>query len=189
MGLMIHSLGELPATAQRGYYVYLLDYNWHEPLGEALRGNFARMADEASRSDAVVVQGVVGAHFVDEVLSWHHVNGQPGDEILPAILVTTRNPHEFRQSGAREGKLVPDDRMLLIPLRKACKTTGDVAVLLNKLFGDIREKKKLTEFEIARELRAGRGGAIVDALILQPNMAGIGINLNVIIDFLSGRKR
>ena len=35
MGLMIHSLGQLPADAHRDYYVYLLDYGWDEPLGDA----------------------------------------------------------------------------------------------------------------------------------------------------------
>ena len=34
MGLMIHSLGEIPADVQRGYYVYLLDYGWDEPLAK-----------------------------------------------------------------------------------------------------------------------------------------------------------
>lgn len=97
MGLMIHSLGELPRDAERGYYVYVLDYGWDEPLGNVLHRNFNRMADAASKHNAVVMRGVVGEHFADEVLSWHHVNGQPSDGILPAILITTRNPHEFRE--------------------------------------------------------------------------------------------
>jgi len=80
MGLMIHSLGELPATVERGYYVYLLDYGWDEPLGDILARNFEKMAERASRQNAVVLRGVVGSHFSDEVLSWHQVNGQPGEE-------------------------------------------------------------------------------------------------------------
>lgn len=48
MGLMIHSLGELPLNAKRDYYVYLLDYGWHEPLGQALLSSFDTMAAEAS---------------------------------------------------------------------------------------------------------------------------------------------
>ena len=43
IGLMIHSLGELPANVERGYFIYLLDYGWDEPLGEALLKNFDRM--------------------------------------------------------------------------------------------------------------------------------------------------
>jgi hypothetical protein len=83
MGLMIHSLGELPLEAKRSYYIYLLDYGWHEPLAEAVNQNFGKMADLASRREAIVMRGVVGAHFADEVLSWHHVNGQPAEDISP----------------------------------------------------------------------------------------------------------
>jgi hypothetical protein len=36
MGLKIHSLGELPPEASRGYFVYLLDYGW-EAIRESAR--------------------------------------------------------------------------------------------------------------------------------------------------------
>ncbi len=45
MGLRIHSLGQLPATVEREYYVYLLDYGWHEPLGVVQRGADAPVQD------------------------------------------------------------------------------------------------------------------------------------------------
>jgi hypothetical protein len=44
-------------------------------------------------------------------------------------------------------------------------------------------------FEIADEMKKGVGGAIVDALVLEPNFAGVGINLNHIIDFFRGRQQ
>ncbi len=188
MGLMIHSLGEVPAGAVRGYYIYLLDYGWHEPLGDVLHHNFDRMADMASRNDAVVVRGVVGAHFSDEVLSWHQVDGQPGEEMLPAILITTRNPHEFREKNSGEkSNAANQHRMLLIPLRKACESTIDVAKLIDKIFRDIREKKELSNFEVAKKLSRGRGGALVNALILQPNISGVGIDFNRVIAFFKGK--
>jgi hypothetical protein len=96
MGLKVHSLGELPPEASRGYFVYLLDYGWEEPLSRALRDNFDRMADAASRNDAAVLLGV-GNEFNDEVLSWHGVNGKPAGELLPAILITNKHPDEFRR--------------------------------------------------------------------------------------------
>lgn len=189
MGLMIHSLGELPETAERGFYVYLLDYGWEDPLGSVVIDNFDRMSDEASRNDAVVIRGLVGQHFTDEVLLWHQINGQPGEDILPALLLTTRNPHQFRDSRFGDHAPAPKDRILLIPLRKVCASPVDVAPLLKKLFADIRERKQLSNFEVAKELRAGAGNAVVDGLILQPNIAGIGVNLNVVLDFLRGRRR
>ena len=59
----------LPDEAIRRYYVYLLDYGWEEPLGRALRDNFDIMANLASRSDAVVLLGLRGSEFNDEVFS------------------------------------------------------------------------------------------------------------------------
>jgi len=188
MGLMIHSLGELPADAHRAYYVYLLDYGWDEPLGEVLFKNFDRMADHASRNNAVVIRGVVGAHFADEVLSWHHVNGQPAETILPAILLTTRNPHEFRDPEMPHSNgSQPQHPMLLVPLRDACKTTADVATLIDRLFVDIRNGKELSQFHIAAELKRGKNGAITDALILRPTFSGVGVDLKQILAWFKGR--
>jgi hypothetical protein len=96
--LYVHSLGEIPQSAERAYYIYLLDYGWEEDLAGAVRANLPKMADLASRSNAVVIHGPRGVHFEDEVLSWHHVNGQDAKDILPALLVTTRHPSTFRES-------------------------------------------------------------------------------------------
>src|ERR1035438_3584555 len=121
MGLYVHSLGEMPAGAERAFYVYLLDYGWEEPLGSAVRANLPRMADLASRSNAVVIHGPRGVHFEDEVLSWHRVNGQEATEILPALLITTRHPSTFRESFSLiRSKPENRDSLLLLPLRKVC---------------------------------------------------------------------
>ncbi len=57
MGLKIHSLAELPTdVGHRGYYLYLLDYGCEEPIGRALRDNFDKMADAASRNDAAGIR-------------------------------------------------------------------------------------------------------------------------------------
>ena len=187
MGLMIHSLAEYPLEVERSYYVYLLDYGWHEPLADAVYQNFGKLAGLASHRGAVVMRGVVAAHFADEVLSWHHVNGQPAEEILPAILLTTMHPQRFRAQ-ANEDSRVVDDKLLLIPLRTACKSTSDVVTLVEKIFMDIQKKKGLPDFAIAKELKKGREGALVDALILQPKFAGFGVDLKKIASFFKGLK-
>jgi hypothetical protein len=190
---MIHSLGEIPAKAQRGYFVYLLDYGWDEPLGEVLFKNFDRMADHASRNNAVVLRGPVGSHFVDDVLSWHQVNGQPADKILPAVLITTKNPHEFREvDGRNRSGYAGHQPMLLVPLRDACKSTSDVAALIERLFSDIRDGKELSNFQIAQELQRGKQGALADALILRPSISGVGVDLKKIYEWFRvrvGRRR
>jgi len=72
MGLHIHSLGQLPATVERAYYVYLLDYGWHEPLGAAERGA------DAAEQDAEQVAGearVVGQEGADPLRQGEHPLG------------------------------------------------------------------------------------------------------------------
>jgi hypothetical protein len=187
MGLYVHSLGEVPTEAERAYYVYLLDYGWEEPLGDAVRANLPRMADMASRSNAVVIHGPRGVHFEDEVLSWHHVNGQDATDILPAILITTRHPSTFRESfetnRSRRGNR---DALLLIPLRKVCKSAEDVVGLIHRVFEDIKDKKQLSEFRAAKRMRRGVAGALVDAVILQPKIGGIGFDLKKLFTGIKG---
>ena len=118
MGLYVHSLGELPKNAERAYYIYVLDYGWHESLGKALELNLPQMMATASRNDAVVIKGIESHHFENEVFSWHGIDGENGDEILPAILITTLHPEYFRENNHRhasKGEL--DDKLLLIPLK------------------------------------------------------------------------
>lgn len=188
MGLMIHSLGELPLEAKRSYYVYLLDYGWHEPLGEVVLANFQKMSDLSSRHDAVVLRGTVGAHFADEVLSWHHVDGQPAEDILPAILVTTLHPRHFGGPQAKQHGAF-QDRLLLIPLRDACKSTSDVVRLIESIFKDIKEKKALSHFTVAKTLKEGKAGAVADALILQPNFMGLGLDVKKLVAFFRDGKQ
>jgi hypothetical protein len=98
MGLYVHSLGEIPTGTERAYYVYLLDYGWEESLGNAVRANLQKMADIASRSNAVVIHGPRGVHFEDEVLSCYRVNGQDAKDI---IAVQIRGVTPGRSGGCR----------------------------------------------------------------------------------------
>jgi hypothetical protein len=190
VGLYVHSLGELPSSAERAYFLYLLDYGWDEPLGEAMRKNLPQMADKASRSDAVVIHGPRRVHFEDEVLSWHHVKGEPAETILTALLVTTRHPATIRDGyGPARSRGVPSDAMLLIPLKKTCQTAQDVADLIQKVFRDITAKKPLSEFQITREMRKGMGRSLVDAIVLEPNVAGMGVDVKKALATLFGKER
>jgi len=187
MGLYVHSLGEIPIGAERSYYIYLLDYGWEEPLGDAVRANLPRMADLASRSDAVVISGPRGVHFEDEVLSWHHVNGQDAADILPAILISTRHPSTFRESLAMlRSDPKNKDALLLLPLRKVCKSSAEIADLIHRVFEDVKGKKRLSEFQAAKRMERGIGGALVDAVILQPKLGGVGFDIK---KFFSGVKK
>jgi hypothetical protein len=131
------------------------------------------MARLAGSADAAVVYGPRGVHLETEILSWHHVNGADAEDILPAILVTTRHPRWFQERHSDP----PTDALLLIPLRQICKTADDVITLVEQLFRDIKDRKNLANFTAARSMKAGVGAAFVDAVILQPNVAGLGFDV------------
>jgi hypothetical protein len=191
MGLYVHSLSRLPLGMERDYYLYLLDYGWHEPLGEALHANFRRMADLAAKNKAVVIAGtdsrafadeISSVHFEDEQFSWARVNGQSGEDILPALMISTIHPQKFRETAPRyrptfSSKGHADDKLILIPLRATCKDTSDVMSLIERIFRDIADRKPLAGFAIAKEINAGREGGISDALILKPAIWGVGLDL------------
>lgn len=191
MGLYIYSLSRLPVGIDSNYYVYLLDYGWHEPLGDALHANFRKMADLAAKNKAVVLAGteprlfvdeMVAAHFDDPQFSWRSVNGENGEEILPALMISTIHPTRFREQNKgylpqRYKKGIADERLIIIPLKDFCKDTTEVATLIERVFKDISEKKTLINFTISKEIRASSDGSISDAFILKPSLYGVGVDL------------
>lgn len=196
MGLYVHSLERLPTNLDRDYYVYVLDYGWDEPLAEALHNNFRRMADLAARRNAVVIAGTEPRGFTDEIISvhvdseqssWTSVNGERGETILPALMITTIHPSKFKEChpGYRiddSGPGSADDKMILIPLRAFCKNATEVVALIERLFADIGAGKPLADFAVAKEIRANRAtGAYSDAIILKPTLWGMGIDLKEIV--------
>jgi len=184
MGLMVHSLENIPTSARREYFIYLLDYGWQEPISQALRDNFDRMAQLASTSKAVVINGTEIAHFQNEVLSWHQINNEEADDLLPALLVTNAHPAYFRDRNEnspsnknilRVGEC-EEMKLILVPFKRMCTTTGEVISIIEKIFQDIAEAKDLSAFKIAKEMKKGVGKAIVDAVILEPNFSGVGFD-------------
>lgn len=182
MGLYIHNLGNLPDTVDgRDYYLYVLDYGWKEPLTDTLVQNFGNMARLASHSRAVVIAGLEPIHFANEVFSWHKINGEDTENILPALLITTLPPMYFYKYGDdyRRNKELKD-KLLLIPLKLACKITEEVVSLIHSVFKDIKEHKELSGFSIARMLNKNGIERLADAFILEPNFSGIGLDLKKI---------
>ena len=185
MGLLVHDLGNLPDTLDgRDFFIYMLEYGWHEPMTQALRDNFTNMAKLAAGNRAAVVAGIEPVHFMNDVFSWHHINGEDADAILPAILISTLTPSYFRDNYQEyKGRGEIDDKLLLIPLRTICKTTEDVVSVVRSIFSDIKSKNTLSDFKVAKELKKRNSGGrrLADAMILEPNISGIGIDLKKLL--------
>lgn len=191
MGLYVHALNRLPLGLERDYYVYVLDYGWEEPLGQALHTNFRRMADLAAKNSAVVIAGTDSRAFAEEILSvhvddpgfsWSNINGEAGEDVLPALMISTIHPQRFRTEApeyrfTKSTKGSADDKLILIPLRGVCKDATEVVSLIERIFRDIAARKALTDFAVAKEIRAGSGAALSDAFILKPSLWGVGVDL------------
>ena len=78
--------------------------------------------------------------------------------------------------------------MLLISLRKRCKTAGDVAEVIQKIFEDIAAGKSLPDFQVAGQMRKGLGRALVDAIVLEPSLGGVGVDLKQVFQALFSRR-
>ncbi len=192
MGLIVHSLENIPQSSNRDYIIYLLDYGWSEPIGKALNDNFDHMANIAANNRAVIIKGTRLGDFANEVFSWHHINNIDADDILPALLITNKHPVYFKdyEFGYRQKKGLYRDtkdddlKLILIPFKKFCKTTTEVISLIEKVFSDIINKKDLSNFSVAKEMKKGICSAIVDAIILEPNFSGIGFSFNKFRSYL-----
>ncbi|WP_271311915.1 hypothetical protein [Yersinia intermedia] len=196
MGLHVHSLSSIPRDENRDYLIYFLEYGWYEPLAEALNNNFLRISGLADKNRAMVIKGTELAHFENEVFSWHQINNERGEDILPAVLITNAYPSYFmennhgysRNSGLYRESIDGGLKLILIPLKKFCSNTTEVISLIEKLFADIGAGRELSEFKIAKETQKGIGSAIVDALILEPNISGIGFNFKKLCSFFGKAK-
>jgi len=57
---------------------------------------------------------------------------------------------------------------------------------LDLFFRDAGAKKNLSDFAVAKEMRRGVGSAVVDALVVQPKVAGVGIDIAKLARFFKG---
>ncbi len=188
MGLYVNSVSDLPLSESRSYYLYVLDYcNWNEPVSDILKANVERIATMCAEHDAVMVRGLPGSHFNSEVLSWVKINGQGPNTVLPALLITTIHPKYFIDSDNVEPPHEINDSLVFVKIRDVCKNPGDVVALLDKIFSDIKEHKKIQDFTISHELRKGEHGALVDALILEPNFVGLGVDVKKLVNWFKGK--
>ena len=188
MGLVVHSLSEFPVNAERNYYVYVLRGSWDSDIERALEANFLAMSDAASRSNSAVVFGTQGHHFQNEVFSWHRINGEEAEPLLPAILITTVHPNKFRNENDPfwHGK-AKDNFMVLVPLRDVVKNGKDVTSVMREVFEDIKSSKTLSEFEVAKQLNSGRTSAFMEGLVLKPSIMGVGFDLKSIPKLFRGK--
>ncbi len=175
MGIRINSLVEIPKDAERGFFVYLLHGNTPTRINQALEKSFDILAKEASQSNFVVVMGYTG-EFGGEVMNHYSVDGLDSYETLPAILISTVNPHQFKDiNSINKGKpFRENEKVVLISLKQKAQTEDDVFNMVTDILRDLKSGTELRNFAVTQDKKTN----FLDALILEPNLSGVGINLN-----------
>ncbi len=104
-------------------------------------------------------------------------------------MITTLHPKYFLDGDNKQltGGKIPADKLIFIEIGKVCESPQDVVKLLEKIFQDIQNKKEIKDFKVKKELKGGIGKILNDTIILEPNIGGIGVNLNNLFRFL-GKK-
>jgi hypothetical protein len=191
MGLKVTTIARLPEKTGRAFFVYFLDYGWEDDLTRAMYENFDVFAAIAAENRSLLIAGLNRIEFANEVLSWHHVNGQAAHDLLPAIMITDiepalltgQNSFDFGPLKHRphSGATYPE-RFVLLPLREIGRTSGDVTQLLQQIANDLRSGKALSEFEIKSVKQKGETSA-ANMVVLQPNIGGLGVDLKEIFNW------
>ena len=193
MGLYVSAMKELP-VGNRSLYIYLLDYGWPAGAFEKLfKDNFGHLSARASETGAVVVMSGRGVHFANEVLDWHQVFGHDASEILPAILITHTNPAYFRDPDWRDAVDSHEETGLgdiaLLPLKPACTTPDEFLSIIGSIFDDLDKgltlrKFRASKFDVLGEERKSMARSLSErvgkAIILQPNIGGVGVDLKIL---------
>jgi hypothetical protein len=184
MGVKITSLAQIPSDADIPFYVYLLHSHYPFEADKALDEAFEIIAQQAGERDFVVIQGLT-REFGGEVMNAYSIDGIPEDEVLPAILISTVNPHRFEEvhSIDKSGPFRPRERVVLISLRQQHSRRDEVFGLLQKVIADIKAGRELRDFEVSKDKKT----KFLDSLILQPNVSGVGIDFKALWSFLTGR--
>lgn len=74
-----------------------------------------------------------------------------------------------------------DMQMILIPFKENCSSEKEVIDIINHVFLDIEHGTELTDFSIVKRNKKNVGRAIVDSVILQPNISGIGVDIKKLL--------
>lgn len=184
MGLYVCHLETVTIEGERALYVYLLDYGWPEGQWEHLfKKHFMRMADRALETGAVVIGSSRGVHFANEVLSYHHVGGLAGEDVIPGLLITKTHPRVFRESYDEVTRAGPGmETLLVVPLKPFCSNEDEFIRAIEQVFKDLKSGTELEDFAIARHdprlvTGQGRGRRFIDAIELKPGAFGVSFNI------------
>ncbi len=174
MGYMLSSLGNLPIEEDVTLYIFVMNRGFKGGRYEAIEQNFVEIARRIG-PNAVIAKGFEENVWSDELArKYLGKNYQEVFGLLPALLITDSHPY----------RLTDDSLRLLIPLKEAEARFGDLDAFFRALteFATNRDPGFLELFVEEKDYLA-EANRIFD---VKPNICGIGINLNALVDRLRG---
>lgn len=204
MGLEGIDLGVITTAQRYKYYILVLGGRWHDLPSDWVAGNFRQLGQDIGPS-AVIARGYTD-HFDVEAVGkyWNEIEeikarprffakrrikkeyremldrfSRPANAVPePLLIVSERNPHHPAAAG---------EMFFLIPL---LPFTSDAE--LSRLFRTISGCCKVNNFAalealLAEKFGEGETGFVASAnnmFELKPNIAGVGLNINGLIEFL-----
>ena len=179
MGYRISTLGSLPILPGKDLYVFVLAGNhWQGGYLETITSNFDKLAKELD-SDGAIIMGHDGIDLSYEVVDAMYSNGPDGIQELiidgnrrgGAFLILSKHPSEISKT----------DTVLFAPLDEIRQSAGGFDQFLSELceFSKKRNKHFLRHF---RSKDDGVLKRLLKVVELKPNIAGVGLNLNALLE-------
>jgi hypothetical protein len=180
MGYILNELANLPVDENVHFYIFVVNGQFKEPLYDMIQSNFASLAKSIG-SNAVIATGTNPEEFTNQVAEKYGGKGRDLDsfaKVLPALVITDAHPSQLTEQSVR----------LIVPLGDAEKRFGDWSQFFRLLTTFVRgESKEFIEKFGAEDQDATDVGNKI--LHLKPNLFGIGINLNELVDRMNKRRK
>jgi hypothetical protein len=172
MGYMLSSLAQLPIDDEVDLYIFVINGGWRGGSHEIIEQNFSKLAEEIGPR-AVIAKGFNKSWSSDVSRKYLGKDHSELFGLLPALLITDTHPDQLTDQSMR----------LLIPLKDANAKFGNFDTFFDSLTKFAREKD--TDFlEHFHEKEESEKSAW-NMLELKPNIWGIGININEILERFS----
>jgi len=180
MAYILNELANLPVDDNVHFYIFVVNGQFKEPLNEMIQSNFSSLGKSIG-SNAVIAAGTDAKEFTTQVARKYLGEGNSDDSFtqsLPALLITNAHPDKLTKESVR----------LVVPLRDAEKRFGDWSQFFKLLTAFVRGENRdfLDKFESKEEDSMDVGNKI---LHLKPNLFGVGINVNELLDRYNKRRK
>ena len=173
MGFMLSALGNLPIDENIELYIFVINGKWRGGAYELIEQNFMNIA-KGIGPKAVIAKGFDPESWSKQVArKYFGENYSVLFDAIPALLLTDVHPEKLNDKSLR----------LIVPLRDVEKRFGDWDNFFRLLsqFAIDKNIEFLEKFEDSSSLLR-EGSKYFE---LKPNIFGIGVNLNAIIQRFS----